>query len=258
VLRGDAVTTIWTRVNTIILLLALFTLLAVLAMLATGARGGPLDPPAPPAATDSVRLPGTPITGPTTINQPGHYYLTRNISITGAQTAIAISASGVTLDLGGFTIDGDDNAGSLGISISEGGFGNITIDNGVVSDFLIGLNVDAGVAVMVDHVTVSSNVVGMEVGLRSQVSGCSAHNNTTGISMLGVGAGSVIRDCLVTDSNIGIFSEQRGVIRGSDVLHNSTDLQAVALPNFGLLVVIDTTYCSTSGNFSFVGGFNFC
>ncbi len=249
---------IWTRINTIILLLVLFALLAVIAMLAAGARGGPLDPPAAPGSTDSVRLPGTPISGPTTITQSGHYYLTRNIAVTGAQTAITISASGVTLDLGGFTIDGDDNAGSLGISISDGGFENITIDNGVVSDFLIGLNVDAGNAVRVDRVTASSNVVGMEVGPSSAVSNCIARRNTTGISLLvgDVGfAGSAVRDCQVSsNSSIGVYSTIRGTISGSDFDGNPTDFNAPATE----LVVIDTTFCTSSGNIVFVSGYDAC
>lgn len=43
--------TIWTRVNTVLLLLVLFALFGVMGLLARGVRGGPLDPPGPVGST---------------------------------------------------------------------------------------------------------------------------------------------------------------------------------------------------------------
>ena len=98
-----------TRATNILLLLVLAVGVAIVAMLATGVRGGPLDPPAgTPGSTNGVRLPGTPISGPTVVSAPGHYYLTQNISVTGSVNAITISADDVSLDLGGFTLSGTD------------------------------------------------------------------------------------------------------------------------------------------------------
>ena len=42
---------VWTRFNSLMLVLVFLALLAVIAMLATTARGGPLDPPAAPASS---------------------------------------------------------------------------------------------------------------------------------------------------------------------------------------------------------------
>lgn len=247
---------IWTRVNTALLLLVLFALLALVAMFAADARGGPLDPPGSPGSTDGVRQPGTPISGPTTITTPGHYYLTRNISVTGPQTAITISTSDVTLDLGGFTIAGDDNSGSIGVSVS-GAFKNIAIRNGVVRDFLIGFNVDAANYVQLIDVTADSNLVGVELGLLSIISGCVVSDNTTGISVLL--DHSAIQDCMVVENTgRGVYTEFAATIWNSVVKINGTDLER-KIPAVGYVVIFDTRYCTNTGpGYVLYGGHDDC
>ena len=94
---------------------------------------GSLTPPGAPAPTMltlSQVEPRTPITSvPYTISIPGSYYLTTNITVTTGD-AITITASGVTLDLNGFTVS--SSAGSpngTGILLA-GGNTDITILNG--------------------------------------------------------------------------------------------------------------------------------
>ncbi len=78
-------------------------------MLASGARGGPLDPPAPLGSTDGVRLPRYAHFRPNDdLPEPGHYYLTNDVTVTGSQNAITIASSRVSLDLGGFHVVGGD------------------------------------------------------------------------------------------------------------------------------------------------------
>src|SRR5262245_49070296 len=188
-------TGIWTRFSAVMLVLVFVALLAVIAMLATGVRGGPLDPPGPPSSTDSVKLPGTPISGPTTISSPGHYYLTKDVRVTGAVIAITINASEVSLDLGGFTIDGNDIAGSYGIYVA-GAQSDITIENGTVKDFHFGVDFGDDLRVHVRQLSAVSNVRGFQVGYRSVMSDCSAIDNTeTGIYI--PAADTTIRDCVV-------------------------------------------------------------
>ena len=89
--------------------------------------------------TDSVRLPGTPISGPTTITQPGHYYVTRDITAApGSTWAIMIDADDVSIDLGGFTLSGDDTIGSAGLFV-QASRQRISISNGTVRDFAAGV-----------------------------------------------------------------------------------------------------------------------
>src|SRR5262245_54285864 len=111
--RSPRMSALWQRTNTLLLALVLLALLAVIAMVALRVEGGPLYPTDPPGPTDGVRLPGTPINSQTTISAPGHYYLTRDINVPGAATAINITASNVSLDLGGFTVSGNDTSGSF-------------------------------------------------------------------------------------------------------------------------------------------------
>jgi parallel beta-helix repeat protein len=108
------------RATNILLVLILAVGISIVAMLASGVRGGPLDPPAPPASTAGVLRPGTPITSlPFTISQPGNYYLTGNLTLASAGNGIMINADDVTLDLGGFTIDGG-GAGAYGVLLTNG------------------------------------------------------------------------------------------------------------------------------------------
>lgn len=170
-------TMVWNRINTFILFSILFALLAVIAMLATDARGGPLDPPGSPGATDGVLRPGTPISGPTTISQPGYYYLTRNISVAGSQTAIVIDAENVTLDLAGFTISGGLLPGGAGILVNER---YAEILNGTIAKFYI--NIDD--ATPVGRAYIHDIVLADSASRAVEVSG-----------------NSVLRDCVVVNSN---------------------------------------------------------
>lgn len=71
------------------------------------------------------------------ITQPGSYYLTKNVSITSANSdGIVIISDNVTLDLNGYTLDGD--AGGIttddGIFV-QGDLDNIFIKNGIVKNW---------------------------------------------------------------------------------------------------------------------------
>lgn len=125
----------WSRVNTALLLVVL---VAVIGLFASRAYGGPLDPPGAPAPTDSVKLPGTPISSlPFVISQPGNYYVTRNLSMATTGDGITIQASNVTVDLMGFEL----SAGvSQSAAFSEGGGSPArtgwVIRNGTIRDWL--------------------------------------------------------------------------------------------------------------------------
>ena len=96
---------------------------------------GSLTPPGPPGPTMltlSQVEPRTPISSvPVTIAKPGSYYLTTNLVCT-VSNAIFITASGVTLDLNGFTISSTvANAANGGTAILlNSGLSDITICNG--------------------------------------------------------------------------------------------------------------------------------
>jgi len=94
---------------------------------------GSLTPPGAPAPTMKTLQqvePRVPISSaPFTISQPGSYYLTTNLTVSGGN-AITIATNGVTLDLNGFTIASTaPSATGYGIYINSG-LRNIAIQNG--------------------------------------------------------------------------------------------------------------------------------
>jgi hypothetical protein len=96
---------------------------------------GSLTPPGAPAPTMKTLQqvePRVPISSaPFTISQPGSYYLTTNLTVSGGN-AITIATNGVTLDLNGFTIASTaPSATGYGIYINSG-LRNLTILNGVI------------------------------------------------------------------------------------------------------------------------------
>ncbi|RYD39383.1 MAG: hypothetical protein EOP85_16045 [Verrucomicrobiaceae bacterium] len=85
---------------------AIFLLLTA-TLLSVHAQGPllPAGPPAPGMKSLDQIAPGKPITSlPYFINEPGAYYLTGNLVHTAVGVALGVNASGVTVDLRGFTI----------------------------------------------------------------------------------------------------------------------------------------------------------
>ena len=124
--------------KTKLLLPAVFTFLIFNFSFTTFGQGA-LTPPGAPAPTmrtldqlDAKLEKRTPISAvPFTISQPGSYYLTTNVT-TAVSNAIVITASGVTLDLGGWTIASTvPNAANGGVAILLANkLSDITIVNG--------------------------------------------------------------------------------------------------------------------------------
>ena len=175
--------------------------------LSTFAQGS-LTPPGAPAPTmktlDQIEA-RTPISSaPYTINNPGSYYLTTNLNVTGGN-AITINASQVTLDLGGFTIFSTAPGGSgfaIGL-LSATGNTDITIRNGHIKGGITnnagafngpGFNVGIGFS---SSLPSSVRVSGISV------SGCLSH----GIYLF-TGNSTVVESCTVsTVGSTGISAD---------------------------------------------------
>ena len=116
--------------------------LTVALLLVTGyaAAQGSLTPPGAPGATMKTLQqvePRTPISSaPYTISQPGSYYLTTNLTST--HHGVVITASGVTLDLMGFTLSGDRGRSDYGVFLegaTNSAIRNVVVRNGIVRNF---------------------------------------------------------------------------------------------------------------------------
>ncbi len=127
------------------------------------------------ALINSVEVKGaTVITGPQTITAPGSYVLGNNIRARG--DCIVIAADFVTLDLGGFTIRGDGTG--LGITDRQITRRGITIRDGVITNFEIGVSLMASTSSIVERVkAIDNNNAGFDVGDSSLLIGNIAENN---------------------------------------------------------------------------------
>jgi len=87
-----------------------------------------------------------------TISQPGSYRLSHNVNPRHGP-AIVVTASGVTLDLGGHALIGSGDKESVGVLIQ--GVGNVAVRNGTISGFGFGVQVIDSLNVRVEKLQIS-------------------------------------------------------------------------------------------------------
>jgi parallel beta-helix repeat protein len=195
------------------------TLLSAATPLAVAAAAilavGDLNPPAGAVAETGKRLtevePRIAINSTTTpgdadstfrISQPGSYYLTGNVVGLAGRHGIEIAASSVTLDLGGFTVDGtaSGSGGFDGIRTSSSGFRSISIVNGIVSSWDgdgIDISTFPAEQSLVERIHARENIgTGIRVGGSSIVDRCTATLNAA--NGLNSGASCTITNCTVS------------------------------------------------------------
>ena len=134
---------------------------------------------------------------PITINAPGSYYLTGNISGASNTDGIRINVSGVTIDLNGFEMTG---AGTIGHAINAlAAVSNVTIRNGVVRSWGDrGLNLENVTNARIEKMTASGcGDQGARTGTNAVVSDSSFVGNTTGLV---VGTGSAVTHSIANDN----------------------------------------------------------
>ncbi len=106
-----------------------------------------------------------------TIDEPGSYLVTKNLTATG--DCLVVAAPNVTLDLGGYVLSG--NGTGKGIWVLPAGRGAV-IRNGTVTDFAGGIL--AGGDTTVDQIRANDNTVyGIFVSTGSTVRNSMASNN---------------------------------------------------------------------------------
>jgi len=172
---------------------------------------GSLTPPGAPAPTMKTLQqvePRVPIsTAPFTITQPGSYYLTTNLTVSGGN-AITIATNGVTLDLNGFTISSTANPASGTAVLISGGLQDITIQNGHIRGGVTndGSGVFSGPGFWYGIYYSGSDLQNVRVSGVS-VSGCLYD----GINV-GDGASTTVENCVVR--TVGSYGIAANTIRG--------------------------------------------
>ena len=159
-----------------------------LAMLAEAQ--GPLSPPGPPDATMrsldelETRIPIDSV--PITIDQPGSYYLTGNLDAD-SDSGIQITASGVSIDMMGFTLSGSGTYGIEVLGPNGSYLSHAIIRNGQINGFGSALRLNRCVGALVErmHLRGAGNY-----GLIISATGASGS----------VSEGNIIRDCMIVDN----------------------------------------------------------
>jgi hypothetical protein len=136
---------------------------------------------------------GTKITSaPYTINEPGFYYLGKNLNSTGE--GITVNTSNVTIDLMGFSIMGADRtvSESVGIKLFNE-VTNVEIRNGTVRQFDLGIYMDTMQssvnAIRIINTRIIRNNTAIYIrGNNQLIKGCTIEDSAiTGISAIGSG-----------------------------------------------------------------------
>ena len=215
-----------------------FFLLSVLASVFAGTfayGGGPLTPSAAPGVSmktlDEVEPRGLINSLPHTITTPGSYYVVSNLTSTGH--GIVIESSGVTVDLMGFTLTGDETVIDIGLHVAgtlSNQFENITVRNGHIHNFGFGLQVDTANGCQFSDLQISGNsVLGVvfngENGIcrGNQLSHSTVRdNNFTGILLTGKNGqnqGNAITDCTITTNRVQgiVLLGQDGLVTGNRI-----------------------------------------
>jgi hypothetical protein len=153
---------------------------------------------------------------PYIIEQPGFYFLTRNLTYSGGGEAILVNADNVTIDLMGFSLSGTTS--SIGIDMS--GRTNVEVRNGTVRGFSNGImEAGDGSTHRVINIRAIDNQMGIDLrGDRHLIKSCTVLNNTQyGIDIYS----GLIIDCVVSNNYRGINMNGPGTVLGNTCIDNS-------------------------------------
>jgi hypothetical protein len=236
---------------------------ATLAIVASAGMlvAGPLTPPGGPVASTYKTLsevePRIAINAANTpgdsdsvfrISQPGSYYLTGNVTVPSAKHGIEIGVPGVTLDLNGFSIQGQAGSKS-GVSHGGSPVSRIRVMNGMIENMG-----DDGLYFAIFNPTAAQNIAIERLIIRrcdgkgayfndGTARDCQFMENTgTGLYCL-AWFDSIVEGCTATgngDSGIWI---SRGTVRGCSVKDNPN----TGITNYQGVVEHSAVFGSTTG-----------
>jgi len=162
--------------------------------------------------------------GSLTISEPGHYFLRDTLVMTASNgDAIIIDSDNVTLDLNGYAIMPGPQASDDGIVIF-GLHNNITIKNGIISDFGgSGINaLNANQSTFQNLIIKDNGGDGLVTDLNCLITNCSATGS--GIDGLESDDGSIIQNCTASfNGDNGIQTSEGCIVINCTSFNNETD-----------------------------------
>jgi hypothetical protein len=158
----------------------------------------------------------TPVGVCRTLTQPGSYALIRNLAATG--DCLVVAADHVTIDLSGFSIQGLHSGG--GITDSGLSRRGITVRNGTVTGFDIGIGLGNSQESTVENLRAISN----GSGIRVAQFGLLRNNIATSNSLVGIqaGLGATIVENVASNNSIGILADTGSLVSGNTASRNET------------------------------------
>ena len=236
-------------------------LLALAATTVLAFSQGDLTPTAAPAPTMKTLTqiePRTPVNSTTCpgdasntyiIATPGSYYLTGNLTGTAGKRGIYLQSNNVTLDLGGFILDGN-SAGTDAIYAING---NYTVFNGTITKWNGSGIYLIGDATRVEHITVTTCGQGIvSQAAASNVSDCAVFNiisAAVGTSVYGI-QGDTVTHCTVKGVSTTAGGGSATGITGKTVSQCSvSDVQAANSTAIGISAstITDSSYVGKLG-----------
>jgi parallel beta-helix repeat protein len=171
----------------------------------------------------------------------GSYRLTSNLKPPASTDGIDVSATNVTVDLNGFAIIGPSSS-SLDLGISASGENDVTVENGTVTGF--GIGVDVGNFGVVRNVHADVNGGGIQAGFDAVVEDCTANNCTLATPAVNCGGASTISGNTANgNTDIGIACAGNGCV----ISGNTANANGVGIDCTG-------SGCLISGNVVFNNG----
>jgi hypothetical protein len=197
---------------------------------------------------------GTKITSlPYTISNPGFYYLTGNLSYTGASDGITVNSDDVTIDLMGFSLNGP-GSGAGPTAIMMGGRKNVEIRNGTVSNWYIGIyeNSTSGLRHRVINMRVESMFYGIYLTGRGHlIKGCTVGDCTImGIYL----AGAIASGNVVTNCGSGIQLGAAGNVIGNMLETNASGQTGISIATAAPNLVTQNTVTGPGTHYSLGSG----
>jgi hypothetical protein len=208
----------------------------------------PSGPPGPTMKTLGQIEPRTPISSlPFRVSAPGSYYVTTNLTGAANADGIIFETDNASLDLNGFAVVGSPGA-LKGIAV-VGTRKNISVRNGIVSNWSVGLDAPNAAHCQFESLRISDNAtLGLNAGLNCRISNCTASGNEG----IGIRAGeeSTVKDCSSrSNTKEGIKIGRAGKVFSSSASFNES--HGIVAENNSL---IDTCTASNNSESGIVAG----